>query len=93
MGTTIGGLNTPGGVVGKANGGVGAAGCGITGGGAGGITGKRSKIGPSSSIGPSNGPSNDAWAKAAGSEAEKVQKVTAAQARSQLTCCLVVRCP
>lgn len=89
----MGGLNTPGAALGNASGGGGAAGWGVTGGGAGGITGKRSKIGPSSSIGPSNGPSNDAWAKAAGPEAEKAQKVTAAQARSQLTSCLVVRCP
>ncbi len=92
VGTTIGGLNTPGGAVGNAIGGAGAAGWGITGGGAGGIIGERSKIG-SSNMGPSNGTSNAACARAAGCESEMAKIITAALARNQLTCCLVVRCP
>lgn len=92
VGTTIGGLKTPGGVVGNAMGGAGAAGWGITGGGAGGIIGDSFKIG-SSNMGPSNGTSNAAWARAAGCESEMAQIATAALASNQLTCCLVVRCP
>lgn len=91
VGTTIGGLKTPGGVVGKTRGGGGG---GVTGGG-GGVTSGAGKNGTSRgpSNGPSNGPSMAACAKAVGAIIDVAQKVIVAVASNQLTCCLVVGRP
>lgn len=88
VGTTIGGLKTPGGVVGKTSGGGGGVTSG--GGGGGGVGSGGVKIGPSN--GPSKGTSRAACAKADGI-INVAQKVIVAVVRNQLTCCLTERRP
>lgn len=91
VGTTIGGLKTPGGVVGKTiGGGGGGESNGGGGGGGGGVTSGGVMIGPSNgpSNGPSKGPSRAACAKADGAIIDVAQKVIIAGTSNQLTCCL-----